>query len=147
MAATPDMIARLRRMVNEPTTGTYSDKDLGAYIERFPTIDDQGYRPFYIDQSTTPPSRADTVGWIPSYDLNAAAADIWAEKAAPTREGFDFTDAGINYGRNQIYEQYMKQSRYYLARRKPATITLSQEPRNPNRDSIYIANLPEERDY
>lgn len=145
MSATDAMVARLRRMVNEPTATTYTDDDLKGYIELYPCIDDQGYRPFYFDYRTAPPTKAQTTGWIPTYDLNYAAGEIWAEKAGVLAQDFDFSADGGNYQRSQAYEQAMKQSRYYLARRKPSTIKLSQEPRTPETVQ-YVGNWPEERD-
>lgn len=148
MAASSDDIARLRRMVNEPTSATYTDADIRSYIERYPCIDDQGLRPFYIDQSTNPPSRKEFVDWMPTYDLNYAAADLWAEKAAVLSQDYDFQADGGNYSRSQAYNQAMKQSRYHLARRRPGTIKLSQEPRVPDKkDVLWIGNLAEEEDY
>lgn len=147
MAASSDDVARLRRMVNEPTAATYTDDDLSAYIERYPCIDDQGLRPFYIDQTTSPPSRTETIGWMPTYDLNYAASDLWAEKAAILSQDYDFSADGGKYDRSQAYEQAMKQSRFYLSRRQPGTIKLSQEPRTADRrDVVYVGNLPEESD-
>lgn len=148
MAATAEEVARLRRMVNEPTDTTYSDDDLKAYIERYPVIDDQGLRPFYIDVSTDPPSRKETQGWIPTYDLHYAASDLWAEKAAVVSQDFDFSADGGSYKREQVYAQYMKQSRWHLSRRIPGTIRLDQEPhRTDQTDLVWIGNLADLEDF
>ncbi len=61
-------VASLRRMVAEPGTATYTDAILRDIIARYPFQDATGRGP------------VDT-GWIPRYDLNAAAADVWDEKA------------------------------------------------------------------
>ncbi len=42
MAASAEQIARLRRMVAEPTTATYTDDDLAAYIAAHPLMDANG---------------------------------------------------------------------------------------------------------
>lgn len=148
MSATDAQVRRLQRMTNEQTFDTYSPGDFKDYIETYPLIDDQGLDPWYIDVSTTPPSRAETVGWIPTYDLHAAAADIWEEKAAIVAQDFDFNADGGSYSRSQVYEQYQKRARYHRARRVPSTFTLRQEPRLPdNPATIWIGNLAEQDIY
>ncbi len=62
-------VADLRRMVAEPGGTTYTDAVLRSIIARYPFQDAAGLGP------------VDT-GWVPRYDLNAAAADVWAEKEA-----------------------------------------------------------------
>jgi hypothetical protein len=148
VSATDAQVLRLRRMVNEPEFDTYHDDDLKTYIEDYPLIDDQGLDPWWIDVSTDPPSRTETVGWIPTYDLNAAAADIWEEKAAVVAQDFDFNADGGNYSRSQVYQQYMRQARFFRARRVPSTFTLRQEPRLPDTAAtIWIGNLAEQDIY
>lgn len=61
-------VQSLRRMVAEPSEATYSDAVLRDIISRYPFQDAAGLGP------------SDT-GWVPRYDLNAAAADVWDEKA------------------------------------------------------------------
>ena len=41
-SATAAQIARLRRMVAEPTEDPYDDDTLAAYIERYPLLDERG---------------------------------------------------------------------------------------------------------
>ena len=79
-------VARLRRLVAEPTTDTYTDIDLNEYIDRYPLDDADGYVPTDI-------------GWAGNWDLNLAAADIWEEKAAAGAANFDFAaDGGHSRG-------------------------------------------------
>jgi hypothetical protein len=68
MAASEAMIERLRRMTGE-VDGDYEDETLAETIERYPMLDADGLGP-------------DSDDWAARYDLNAAAADIWAEKEA-----------------------------------------------------------------
>jgi len=143
MAATAAQIARLRRMVGEPTDATYDDDAISDAIERYRLIDEQGELPYTLDTSTQPPTEDDNEDWIPTYDLNAAAADIWAEKAAGVSGDFDFSADGGRYTRSQVYEQYMKQSRYYRARRSAATIRMHKSPEEGEDVRYWIANLPE----
>ena len=127
MAATADQIARVRRMVGEPTTADYSDALITEYIERYPLVDARGEDP-WIESTTTPGTLEENPDWTATYDLNAAAADIWAEKAAPLAADYNFSADGGRYDRSSAYEQFMKQSRYYRARRSIRTITQYPEP-------------------
>lgn len=112
-------------MTAEMVTETYTDEDLAEYIESYPVEDKMGEAPLYVDgdgELTTNPD------WTPTYDMNAAAADIWVEKAAVLAQDYDYSADGANYSRNQPYEQAMKQARYYRSRRAVGTITQRPEP-------------------
>lgn len=137
-AVTAAQIAQIRRMVAEPTTTTYDDDLIIEIIEMFPTMDENGESPRIPAIDSNDPvtitsdmdvlDLVDNDDWIPTYDLNAAAAMIWEEKAAVPAADFDFSADGGNYSRSQVYEQCMKQARHYQARRKAHTITLKPEP-------------------
>jgi len=107
-----ELIARLRRMVAEPTTTMYSDTVLSSAIERYPVMDEDGYEP-------------DEDDWTATYDLNAAAAEVWTEKAAGLVAGYDFNAGGATYNRSQAYQQAMAQARHYLSRRQVSKIKLT----------------------
>lgn len=127
MAATAAMVAAVRRMVAEPTAATYSDSTLEDLIEAQPLTDENGaeaYTDVYMAGTVT--TRVANTSWIPTYDLNAVASAIWAEKANLLAGNFDFSADGANYSRAQAFEQHMKQSRYYGSRRSPRGIV--QEP-------------------
>lgn len=127
MAATADQVARLRRMVGEPTEATYTDEALEDAIERYPLEDARGEGP-WVESTTTPGTLEANPDWTPTYDLNQAAADVWQEKASAFVGAFDFSDAGQSFSRSQVHGQMMAQARYYRARRSPKTITLRPEP-------------------
>lgn len=150
MTATAAQIARLRRMVNEPSaTSSYTDDDLRDYIHQYPCLDEQGEAPYTIDTSTTPPHRTANTGWLPTYDLHAAAADIYEEKAAVVAQDFDFSADGGNYSRSQAYEHYMKQARYHRSRRKISTVRLVKWPEEETGSTLrgsWIVNLAEPND-
>jgi hypothetical protein len=136
VSATAEQIARLRRMVNEPTITTYTDAILAASIERYPCMDERGQMP-YSWTSATPPVRDPNESWMETYDLAAAAAEIWSEKAGVLAQDFDTSADGASLSRSQAYEQAMKQSRYYGSRRRASTITLYPSPRMVN-DTVEI---------
>lgn len=129
-------LASIRRMVAESTTATYSDALLTSYIERYPHMDEYGELP-------TDDDGVANTDWTATYDLNAAAADIWEEKAGAVSAKFDFAADGGNFSMSQQFEQYMKQARYYRSRRLPSTARLVKHPKEYTADEGWIANLPE----
>jgi len=144
MAATAAQVAELRRMVNEPTGDTYDDDLLGGFIERYPLLDERGEAPYTWDTSTSPPTQDDNDDWVDTYDLHAAAADVWQEKAAAVVADFDFAADGAKYSRSQKYQQMMQMVRHHRARRALQTHTLVMFPEPENADArSWIANLAE----
>ena len=117
MTATAAQIATLRRMTDEPTTATYSDAQLTAFIENFPLIDELGTIPYTWSLSTDPPTKIATPQWIPTYDMNAAAGEVWSEKAAAVAELYSFEADGGNYQLSEKHEHYLKMAGIYRARR------------------------------
>lgn len=148
MSATAAQVAQLRRMVNESDDTTYSDDALETYIETYPLIDERGEQPYTWDTSTQPPTQDENEDWIATYDLHAAAADIWEEKAAVVAGDFNFSADGGNYSRSQVYEQFMKQARYHRSKRSPRTVTLHKWPDEDDayRRPLWVGNLPEPND-
>ena len=142
MAATAAQVAELRRMIAEPTTTTYTDDTLAGYIERYPLIDEQGEKPYTLS-SASPPAQVVNTDWIPTYDLHAAAADVWTEKAAGVACKFDFDGKSAS----QLHAQYMGMVRFHAARRTPKSATLHKWPKETRaRDFPWIVNLAEDDD-
>lgn len=141
MTATAAQIAKVRRMVNESTTSTYTDYDIATYIETYPVLDERGEVPYTWDTSTSPPTQEDNDDWIPTYDLNAAAADIWGEKAAVVAQDFHFSADGGSYSREQVVEQYQARERFYRSRRKIRTIKAVMSPLpHDSEDPDWVVN-------
>ena len=114
MAATAAMVSRLRRMVAESDSNIYDHEELTEIIERYPVLDSEGLS-------------NDDEDWMATYDLNAAAAEVWAEKAAALVGSFDFGADGATFTRSQQYDQAKRQARYYGARRQVGSIRLVSE--------------------
>ena len=133
---TASQIAQVRRLTAEPTTTTYSDALIISMIEAYPHLDEFGEAP-------TDDDGFDNIEWTPTYDLNAAAADIWNEKASAIASKFDFAADGGNYTMSQQFEQYMKQARYFRARRMPSTARMVKSPKEFTQEESWIGNLPE----
>ena len=144
MTASVAQIARVRRMVNEPTEATYSDADIQAYIESYPLIDERGEEPYTWDTSTQPPTQTANDDWIDTYDLNAAAADIMEEKAAVFAGDFDFRADGGDHKRSQIYQQMIDLARKYRAKRAHKTISQFAYPPGPSSEVAINVNDPYE---
>lgn len=126
MTATAEQILRVRRLTNEAGSLTYGDEDIQGFIESHPLTDPYGFGPDDPDglYETNP-------DWTPTYDLNAAAADIWEEKASSLAGDYDFHADGASYSRSQAYEQAMKQARYFRAKRSHKTMNLQPSPKPP----------------
>lgn len=116
MSATAAQITRVRRMTNEKTSTTYADADVQTLIEAHPLVDADGFSP-------------EQDNWTPTYDLNAAAADIWEEKASAPAQDFNFSADGGNFSRSQVFEQYMQMARYYRARRSFKGVQMEATPK------------------
>lgn len=116
MTISAEDISKLRRMVNEPTSAPYTDGVLETYVELYPVTDSEGYD-------------SDSSSWTASYDLNAAAADIWSEKASAVQTYYNFSADGGRYDQNQLYESAMDKVRFHLARRKAGSRYTHKSPK------------------
>ena len=146
MSASTANVSELRDMIAEPTTTTYSDDDILGVIERFPLIDVYELEP-------------DDLNWTPTYDLNAAAANLWGKKAAAFAGLYDFTADGGTFHRSQAAQEMRKQARYYNARRAPSSLRIHVDHRYERdmqstywdrggsaHDLSYVVNLAEDED-
>lgn len=141
MAVSISLVARLRRMVSDLSGEAFTNADLEAAIERYPTADELGERPYTLDRTTVPPTQEANASWIPTYDLHASAADLWEQKAAALAENYDFSDSQASYRRSQAYDMAMKQVRYHRSRSCPKSVSAaSLKGDDP---PVWIANLPE----
>jgi hypothetical protein len=116
-------------MVAEPTTATYSDAAISAFLVRHPLIDELGAEPYSWNTLTDPPTATDNDAWVPTFDLNAAAADVWEEKAAALAGNVDFQADGGSFSLSQKFDQARKMARHYRARRSMKTATLFLYPK------------------
>lgn len=117
-------------MVAEPTTETYSDATLQAYIERYPLPDVNGedqYLDVYVGAAV--PVQIANPLWIATYDLNSAAADVWDEKASALVSRTDYSADGLRINAAQMYDHAVARARYYRSRKAAKTITVKVTPR------------------
>lgn len=142
MAASETQIDRVRAYCGG--AGTRTDEQIGDVIERYPLPDAFGTEPYTWDESSTPPSRSENTNWVPTYDLNAAAADIWEEIAAGYVGDFDFATNDQRFDRSQKHKQAMAQVRYYRSKRAPTSIKMAGESKTDRGSNLgWIGNLPE----
>lgn len=111
------IIGKVRRMTGEKFNSTFTDAEITTIIQAHPLVDSEGFSP-------------DQDNWTATYDINAAAADIWEEKASGRTKNFDFEADGGSYQRSQSYEMAMKQARYFRSKRAPKTITMESVPKD-----------------
>src|SRR5262245_52383301 len=110
--AGPVDVLRLRRMTAEPSQTPYTDAMMVETIERYPVPDLDEFWP-------------DEAGWLPSYDLAQAAAEIWSEKAAAIALNFDFEADGASFSKSQQVEQYEKQARRWRSLRQAGNYSVA----------------------
>lgn len=136
-------IADLRRMVAELDTANYSDADLTTMIEKYPMLDEAGEDPYSLS-GTAIPVRVTNPKWIPTYNLNLAACEVWEHKAALLAGKFDFSADGGQFSRSQAYNQALQMAKYYRGRGGISTITQIKKPDESASVYSWIGNLPEE---
>lgn len=125
MSASVTDIAELRRMIAEPTTATYSDVLLASLIERRVVPDARGVDPLVLDYTTSPPTWTASTLWIPTYDLNACAADIWEEKAAAVACQIDYTADGASNAMSQRHKQFSATAQRFRSRSCPGALRMA----------------------
>ena len=59
-----------------------------------------------------------------SYDLNAAAADVWRAKAANAGKMYDFSSDGQSFRRSQFYQHCTQMAQYYEGLSAPTIISM-----------------------
>jgi len=142
MAATAAQIAQVKRMTDTVESSLYTDVVIGEYIERYPLLDERGEVPYTWNVGARPPTKVVNLYWISTYDLSAAAADVWGEKAGGRVDDFTFSADGASYTLSDVIKHYQERERYYRGRRAvtAARLHMSPEPLLPLEES-YIGNV------
>lgn len=121
-------IARLRRMTNEPDETTYTDEIMTDYIMSWPVTDDEG-------------RSSGEDNWTEAYDLHAAAADIWEEKAATLFASHDFSADSSSFSANQMYTNAKEMAEHHRARKKPTSKKVVKRPVETNTGSLLYNGI------
>ena len=141
MTATAAQISQVRRMCALAVGDTtYTDAVLTAMIIAYPLVDINGFDWWVMDYSTIPPTRIANVNWTETYDLMAAAADVYQEKAATLATKFDFGADGATYTLSQQHQQALYMARFYRSRRSMTTVKQTVSPRPGN---TWLVNGPD----
>ena len=105
------LVYALRRMIAEPDQTLYADSELIELIHAHGVTDTKGRQP-------------DNVYWVPTYDLNRVAGDIWAEKASSYVIEHDFRADGGDFTRSQKYQHALRQAQYYSSRSRAKSVII-----------------------
>ena len=128
------ILARLRRMTAEPAdSSSYTDLDLCGYLARHALPDFLHFDPYELDIWSNIVTDGTGAGilnplWTPTYDLNAAAAEVWDEKASALMGSYDVNADGAQLTRSQLYDQAKKEARHYASMAAPRTILIATDP-------------------
>lgn len=137
-------IAQLRRMIAEPTEAVYTDELLESIITDYALPDSYGEDPTIRSWVEGQLIETENENWSGRFDLNAAAAQIWSEKAAAVAERFDFTADGATLHTSQEYNQAVSMSKFYEVRASARTIKLvTVKVPDTQTDFPWVGNLPE----
>ena len=112
------IVAQLRRMIAEADDKTYSDEALEVILEDYPIKDQNGVAPMVLENG----AYEFDDDWVPTYDLNAAAAQIWLEKAAAVADQYSEEilsgTASLYKVKGDQHKQAMKMHRRFASMRK-----------------------------
>jgi hypothetical protein len=119
-------LTRLRRMTAEPTEAMYTDADLIALLQEFPTAKNVGLNNWVANSS-----QAGVVVW----DIHAAAMRIWEDKVAALigQGSYDIDADGQTLHRDQKLQQYRVQLAYHTARRRVRSVKILVAPTRSQR--------------
>lgn len=92
-----DRLALLVASVEEPILSPANLADLLVLSKR---VDEKGLLPT-------------EVGWVPTFDLNAAACEGWRRKAGLASAGYNFTASGKAFARSDIVKHCLDMSKEY----------------------------------
>jgi hypothetical protein len=128
MAATQAAIDALRLCITVPDgkEDAFNDDLLAGFLEAHPLRDAAGLWP-------------NDSNWTPTYDGNAAAADLWGLIAASGAQLYDFSADGATYTRSQLHAQALRMAKHFRAH---SAATSEQLERSRVADILYTARWP-----
>lgn len=143
MTVTTAMTETVLRYINEADATEGRKTEVSGIIAGYPLVDERGEVPYTWDTSTQPPTKTDNADWLATYDLHAAAAEIWGDKAAGFAHLYTFSADGGQYVRSEAHAQTLRMASYHLSRRAAKSARVMVWPK-PSVASLVVANLAEE---
>lgn len=95
-----ERIARMTAATYEPVL---EEGDLADLVELAKRSDRYGVLP-------------DDDAWVPTWDLNYAAAEGWSIKAARASSDFTYSDDAGSYNRREVYDMCADREKHYRSR-------------------------------
>jgi len=95
--------ARLTNLVASASRPVLSDPDLESLLNLHQVPDRDGLTPL-------------DVGWTPTWDFNAAAAEGWGWKAGKVAGDFNFTADGASYSKADVLTHCVDRQAHFAAR-------------------------------
>jgi len=80
--------------------------------------------------------------WVPTYDINAAAAQIWDEKAASLATNVDASVDGTSVRRSQLFQHAKQMAAYYRSLRvaKVVNVTTFEDVADVDLDDLGVTD-------
>lgn len=133
MAATQTQKDEVRRYIADPSKTEFTDEVIATVIEHYPLPDIYGQEPLILENGTYV---ANTL-WVPTYDLHAAAADLWEEKGANAVNHVDYNADGASFSLSQKFEHIKRQAAYHRSRRRVRYRKVLPDPIKPLNEDLY----------
>lgn len=107
-------LARLASMVAADQRPALSPADLQDLLDEYRTADADG-------AWITDP------GWVPTWDLNGAAAEGWRRKAARVATDFTFSADGASYDKGEVMAHCLAMAAAFDAKRPPGILGVRED--------------------
>lgn len=136
MAIDNALICRFRDMV-AVDGACLDDPSAEAIIAQYAVSDRFGQEPLTWDCTQTPPTSAENPAWLPTYDLHAAAEDVWSRRAAQLAPDYDFSADGASLSRSQRFEHANQRAAYHAARKRARVVAVPTSGKSNQTQSIW----------
>lgn len=95
-------LVRLGKMTAATSRPALSEDELGALLDSYRTPDSEGR---LVTDS----------GWVPTYNLNAAAAEGWRWKAAAVVGDFNFSADNASFNKGEVQAKCLEMEKRFAA--------------------------------
>lgn len=102
MAALEDAVARVKRLGATDQRPVVTGLQVQAIVETYRLVDAEGLAP-------------GATGWSPTYDTNAAIAEVWAQKAAAVAGDYSFSADNAEFSKGDVLAHMLAMEAKYSA--------------------------------